>query len=101
MPKYEFDLDSKAFEGGLRTTLTRIEQGVRSEEERMADLVVRRADVPVLSGELKASGVAVGNQFGWTVPYAGYVEYGTEDTPAFAFARKGERRAAQELRSPI
>lgn len=101
MPRYEFDLDSKKFQAGARATLKRIEVGDRREERRLADLVVAGAHVPVLTGELKASGYTRGEIFGWGAPYAVYVEYGTEDTPAFAFARASERRAAQLLRSPL
>lgn len=101
MPKYSCDLDTKKFEAGYRATLVRIRAGDRREERRLADIVVTQAIVPIWSGELKASGYTRGEIFGWSARHAVYVEYGTNDTPAFAFARNSEQRAAMQLRSPI
>lgn len=93
--------NASAFKAGLLSTVTSIKVGVEKEEERLAQLVVSQANVPVDTGTLKASGFAEGNEFGWTEDYAAFVEYGTNDTPAFGFARESEQRAAGQLKSPI
>lgn len=97
----EFEWDSRAFLRGLEGQLTKIKRGDRNEEERLARLVVDGADPPVLTGKLKASGRANGEEFGWSEPYAGHVEYGTEDTPAQPFGRPSIQRASRQLKSPI
>ena len=97
--------DIKAFERGLMLQVERIRRGTDAEEERLANVVVDRADPPVLTGELKNSKftrkVSDGVEFGWKAKHAGYVEYGTEDTPEFGFARASEQRAKGQLKSPI
>lgn len=100
-----FQLDSKAFEWGLKDQLERLRKGTDAEEERLAELVVNQADPPVRTGELRGSKftrkTSDGVEFGWKDPKAGYVEYGTEDTPEFGFARASEQRAKNQLKSPI
>ena len=97
--------DTKAFERGLILQAERIRRATDAEEERLAKLVVDQASPPVLTGELKGSKftrkTSDGVEFGWKAKHAGYVEYGTEDTPEFGFARASEQRAKGQLKSPI
>ena len=51
----------------------------RAMEQRLA--VEAKSRAPVLTGALQASIVADDDGVGPTVPYGGFVEYGTSDTP--------------------
>lgn len=101
----EFEWDSAAFTSGLKSTFEKIRRGTKTEEERLGRLVVDQANPPVLTGDLKSSGFvrkgAAGVEFGWASDHAGYVEYGTEDTPAQPFGRPSIQRTARQLKSPI
>lgn len=101
----QVEMDTRAFVSGLKSTVQDIDRATEREESRLARVVVDSANPPVLTGELRDSKFtrpgANGAEFGWGAPHAGFAEYGTEDTPAFGFARAAIQRAVGQLRSPL
>lgn len=79
-----------------------VSSAVRRGAEEAAEDILRASQtlVPVRTGQLKSSGHIERGEFVAVVydtDYASYVEFGTVDTPTFAYLRRGAEMAGYQL----
>lgn len=104
------ELDTKAFERGLKDALKRIEEGTRREVKRVGGVAegAAKSTIAVDTGESRGT-IRLSDGEDKRGPYvkltAGgaslVLEYGTIHMEAQPFLRQAMRRVVQELKSPI